>query len=432
MRSSRDRSFARSAAAAASAITRSSRAATRSTATAVARAQDRSRRRLRAVATDGTPRTASARTDRGTYRARVLADAAGEHERVEPRKARRGGGDSFGGAAHEDVDRQSRSIVAAARRPRAACARRRSYRTLRAGPTRAPGPRRARQRDRPCCAHRVDSTPGSTDPERVPMARPSSGVKPIDVATEAPPRTAVTEQPLPRWATTSDSESAERVEQLGGALHGPCDRQSVEAEAANAPIGVPAPGQGIDVCVSRQCRVERGVEDRDCTARRAAAPSGRGSSRPRPGYAAARARTARRARPGQRRRRATGSRKRVPPWTTRCAAASNAGVRQAVQRLLQRRASVGRPCRIGAPIGLRARQRLARANVDHADLERAGARVDDEDRGVTRWLSRARSSPRSPAGPRPPRGRMPRRSVARRPSPGAAPPPARRDPARGR
>ena len=44
--------------------------------------------------------------------------------------------------------------------------------------------------------------PGSTEPERVPIINPSSGVKPIEVETDLPASTAVTEQPLPRWATT--------------------------------------------------------------------------------------------------------------------------------------------------------------------------------------------------------------------------------------
>ncbi len=40
--------------------------------------------------------------------------------------------------------------------------------------------------------------PGSIDPDRVPIIRPSIGVSPIDVATDRPLSTAVTEQPLPR------------------------------------------------------------------------------------------------------------------------------------------------------------------------------------------------------------------------------------------
>ena len=40
---------------------------------------------------------------------------------------------------------------------------------------------------------------GSTEPERVPMIRPSRGVKPMVVSTDLPPSTAVIEEPLPRW-----------------------------------------------------------------------------------------------------------------------------------------------------------------------------------------------------------------------------------------
>ena len=49
----------------------------------------------------------------------------------------------------------------------------------------------------------ADEDPGSTEPERVPIIRPSSGVMPIEVQAERPASTAVTEQPLPRCATTS-------------------------------------------------------------------------------------------------------------------------------------------------------------------------------------------------------------------------------------
>ena len=47
------------------------------------------------------------------------------------------------------------------------------------------------------------SAPGSTEPERVAIGTPSSGLKPIVVSTERPSSTAVTEQPPPRWQTTS-------------------------------------------------------------------------------------------------------------------------------------------------------------------------------------------------------------------------------------
>ena len=43
---------------------------------------------------------------------------------------------------------------------------------------------------------------GSTEPLRVPIITPSSGVRPMVVSTLLPFRTAVHEQPLPRWAVT--------------------------------------------------------------------------------------------------------------------------------------------------------------------------------------------------------------------------------------
>src|SRR6266480_1244753 len=51
------------------------------------------------------------------------------------------------------------------------------------------------------CLSRYKTAPGSTDPGRVAIGTPSSGVKPIVVSTEWPSRTAVTEQPPPRWQT---------------------------------------------------------------------------------------------------------------------------------------------------------------------------------------------------------------------------------------
>ena len=41
--------------------------------------------------------------------------------------------------------------------------------------------------------------PGSIEPQRVPIIRPSSGVKPMVVSTHFPSRTAAMEAPLPRW-----------------------------------------------------------------------------------------------------------------------------------------------------------------------------------------------------------------------------------------
>ena len=47
---------------------------------------------------------------------------------------------------------------------------------------------------------------GSTEPERVPIIMPSSGVKPMLVSTLLPFSTAVTDAPFPRWQTISRDE----------------------------------------------------------------------------------------------------------------------------------------------------------------------------------------------------------------------------------
>ena len=43
------------------------------------------------------------------------------------------------------------------------------------------------------------TTDGSTPPERVPIIKPSRGVKPIDVSITLPWSTAAIDEPLPRW-----------------------------------------------------------------------------------------------------------------------------------------------------------------------------------------------------------------------------------------
>ena len=41
--------------------------------------------------------------------------------------------------------------------------------------------------------------PGSTSPTRVPIGRPTSGVKPMEVSMLLPPSMAQMEEPLPMW-----------------------------------------------------------------------------------------------------------------------------------------------------------------------------------------------------------------------------------------
>ena len=139
----------------------------------------------------------------------ALADAGGEDERVE---ARCGGGhrrDGPGDAVDEDREGELGSGLAG-ERPR--CSR------SRMSPEPPPRPfrpgfevervlelRRRRARGRRGGRR---SAPGSTEPERVAIGTPSSGLKPIVVSTDRPSRTAVTEQPPPRWQTTSRSGQA--------------------------------------------------------------------------------------------------------------------------------------------------------------------------------------------------------------------------------
>ncbi len=48
---------------------------------------------------------------------------------------------------------------------------------------------------------------GSIEPQRVPIISPSIGVKPIVLVSATPARTALAEQPLPRWQITSRASS---------------------------------------------------------------------------------------------------------------------------------------------------------------------------------------------------------------------------------
>ncbi len=53
------------------------------------------------------------------------------------------------------------------------------------------------------CSMMNGTMAGSTAPQRVPIIRPSSGVRPMDVSTATPWSMADIEQPLPRWQVMS-------------------------------------------------------------------------------------------------------------------------------------------------------------------------------------------------------------------------------------
>ena len=93
--------------------------------------------------------------------------------------------------------------------------------------------------------------PGSIEPERVAIGTPSSGLKPIVVSTERPSSTAVTEQPPPRWQTTSRETS----------IRSATDGEAVEAVAAYPPLLAPALRDCVRGGLVRDAAMECGVED---------------------------------------------------------------------------------------------------------------------------------------------------------------------------
>ena len=106
------------------------------------------------------------------------------------------------------------------------------------------------------------SAPGSTDPERVAIGTPSSGVNPIVVSTERPSTRAVTELPPPRWHTTWRSGAGDNADHLGRSLGRPRDREPVEAVPAHPPLLAPAARHRVGRRRGRDRGVERGVEHR--------------------------------------------------------------------------------------------------------------------------------------------------------------------------
>ena len=105
---------------------------------------------------------------------------------------------------------------------------------------------------------------GSRSPLRLPITRPSSGVKPIEVSTERPPRIAATEQPLPRWQVI---EAQDRVVRPAQQLRRPAGhepvRRPVEPVAPDRVALVEHVGQRVEKRHRLHRLVERGVEDGD-------------------------------------------------------------------------------------------------------------------------------------------------------------------------
>ena len=169
----------------------------------------------------GQPQHPQPADDPRADRRRVLADPAGEHERRRGAGARWRPPQSLEQCAARTAQRRAPRRCRLPRRDRA-------VRACRPSPPRRAGRTRARahpqgRRSRPRRGGAAAGFQGRPSPIESPSSAPRAVSCPSTVEADRPPSTAVTEQPLPRWATTSPSRSVGRVEQLGGARDRPLD-----------------------------------------------------------------------------------------------------------------------------------------------------------------------------------------------------------------
>ncbi len=163
-------------------------------------------------------------------------------------------------------------------------------------------------------------------PDRVAITRPSSGVNPIVVSTDRPPRAAHSDAPAPRWHVTTRSSAV-----AGRATGGRRGARRTRARARGSRSGgAPscsrhAAGSAYVDAAGGHRRVEGGVEAGDLTRRRQRRSARDRARRARGAGAAARAPRARRARARPRRRRRPPRGSELPPCTTRCPTAAHAG-----------------------------------------------------------------------------------------------------------
>ena len=195
----------------------------------------------------------------------------------------------------------------------------------RGGPTGVQARRRWRGGRARSCSSSHSTRPGSIEPDRVAITRPSSGVKPMVVSTLRPSTTAASDAPAPRWQLTIRSSSAATPDEFGCAAHAVRVREAVEAVAADAVLrratraarrtSTPRRAACVKgrvearnrwhVRAVRDDRVERGEGLRLVQRRQVGELSQRGGDRRRRCASAARI-ACRRARSGDRRRRRAG------------------------------------------------------------------------------------------------------------------------------
>ena len=252
---------------------------------------------------------------------------------------------------------------------------------------------------------RRNRMPGSIEPARVPIIRPSSGVMPIDVSTDRPPSTAVTEQPLPRWATTSRAPRRARPSSSAGPPTDHATDRPWKPYRRMPQSLVPRVGHRVAVAGSaaasrgRRCRRRRRAGRRAEPSRAARIVSTASGL-----WSGARSASSSSSRQRPRRRSAPAAVKRVPPWTTRWPTRSIGAGRLAVASRSSASATVGRrsvAVVASEPQSTAARQRRRAGRLDDARLERARARVQDEDAHRDRRLSAGQVQSRISGGSSP-------------------------------
>ena len=193
----------------------------------------------------------------GPHRCRVLADAGGEDEAVQPAERRGQRADVARDAMDEDLDGEAR---------RAARAR---QQVAEVGGDAGQAEHAGAAVEQvlhlrgvmPSWCIRCSTTAGSSSPQRVPIGRPSSAEKPIVVATLRPARSAQSEAPLPRCATTTRPLGDRRrdLRQDRGDVFVGQPVKAVAAHAALRPWRAAAqrPAPPPAWCGERRCRSRR-------------------------------------------------------------------------------------------------------------------------------------------------------------------------------
>ena len=255
-----------SSAAVSRAMTRSSRAAMRSTAgdaAADVRTASGSAADAACAGRGSTPRTPRRATMAAADRVRALADAPGEHDRVQPIEAGGRRRDARRDAPHEHRQRQARGLgspdsaaVHDRAHVRGACDRQQAgamIEGIREG-GQCPGGRR-----RAVAA----GCPDRPNPRGCPSSGPRAASSPCSCPPSVRPAPPSPSSPSRGGRPRGPGWSTGRASRRRGTARGPRHGQAVEAEPAHPEPVVPVAGEGIAPRGLRQRGVEGGVEAGD-------------------------------------------------------------------------------------------------------------------------------------------------------------------------